>query len=46
MNPFGEINAMRGAEQVEISGIVPVTHHGKPVEQRNVVLLRHHAHII
>ena len=34
------------AEQVEISGVIPVTHDGEPVEQRNVVLLRHHPHII
>ena len=26
--------------------IIPVTHDGEAVEQRNVVLLRHHAHII
>ena len=46
MNALGEIDAMRGAEQVEISSVVPVTHDGKAVEQRDLVLLRHHPHII
>ena len=46
MNPFGHVGAMNGTEQVEISGVVPVTHDTKAVEQRNIMLLRHHAHII
>ena len=46
MNIFGELNAMRGAEQIKISGVVPVTHNGKPVEQRNVMLLGDHTHTI
>ena len=46
MNPFGHVGAMNGTEQVEISGVVPMTHNAEPVEQRNIMLLRHHAHII
>ena len=46
MNPFGHVGAMKGTEQVEISGVVPVTHDGEPVEQRHLVLLGHHAQII
>ena len=42
----GQIDAVRGAEQVKISELIPVTHYGEPVEQRNIVLLRHHPHII
>jgi hypothetical protein len=37
---------MNGTEQIEISGVVPVTHDAKPVEQRNIMLLRGHTHII
>src|SRR5438552_14249860 len=43
MNTFGQFRAMRGAEQVEISGVVPVQHAGDPVEQRHSVPLRHYA---
>ena len=46
MNPLGHVSAMYVAEQVEISGFIPVTHDGEPVEQRNIVLLCHHAHVI
>ena len=42
MNPLGHIGAMNGTEQVEISGVIPVTHDAKPVEQRNIMLLRGH----
>ena len=43
---FASSSPCDGAEQVEISLIVPLTHDGETIEQRNVVLLRHHAHII
>ena len=46
MNTFGQFRAMRGAEQVKISGVVPVPHDGEPVEQRHIVLLRHDANTI
>ncbi len=46
MHTLGQFNAMGGAEQVKIAGIIPVMHDGEPVEQRNVMLLCHHAHII
>src|SRR3954454_4992952 len=46
MHALRQFKSVRGAEQVEVSGFVPVAHHGKTIEQRNVVLLRHHAHII
>ena len=46
MDAFGEIKAVRCAEQVKISGVIPLTHDGEPVEQRNIVLLRHHPHTI
>jgi hypothetical protein len=39
MNLLGHIIAMDVAEQVEISGFIPVTHDREPVEQRNIVLL-------
>ena len=46
VNIFGQLDAVRRAEQVEIPCVVPVMHNGKPIEQRNVVLLRNHTHII
>src|SRR6476661_3079153 len=46
MNIFGHVHAMRGTEQIKISSVVPVTHNGKPVEQRNVMLLGDHTHTI
>src|SRR5882672_149951 len=46
MNTLGQINTVRGAEQVEISSLIPVTHIGKTIEQRDLVRLRHHPHII
>ena len=41
-----KVDAVRCAEQVEIPLVVPVAHDGETVEQRNIVLLRHHAHVI
>ena len=46
VHALGKIEAMRRAEQVKVSRVIPLTHDGETVEQRNVVLLRHHAHII
>ncbi len=46
MDTLRELHAMRRAEKVEVSLFVPVAHNGEPIEQRNVMLLRHHTHII
>lgn len=46
MDTLREVDTMRSAEKIEVSLLIPVAHDSKPVEQRNVVLLRHHAHII
>ena len=46
MDALGQLETVRRAEQIEISVLVPLTHDGETVEQRNVVLLRHHAHVI
>ena len=46
MDALRKLEAMRCAEKVEVSLFVPVTHDGEPVEQRNVVPLRDHTHII
>jgi len=42
---FSRSISMRCAETVEIPLVVPFAL-GETVEQRNIVLLRHHAHII
>src|SRR5690606_42055660 len=46
VNLLGQVDTMRGAEQVKISGVAPLLHNREPVEQRNVVLLRHHLDIV
>ena len=46
MNAHRKVNPVHGAEKVEISVIIPLMHDGEAVEQRDIVLLRHGAHII
>src|ERR1700731_777590 len=46
MNALRKLDAVRRAKKVEISGVVPLTHDGETVEQRDVVLLCDQAHII
>ena len=46
MHALRKVDAVRGAEKVEIPLVIPLMHDGETVEQRNVVPQRHHAHII
>src|SRR3954454_16703536 len=42
----GKLHTVERGEQVEVSGVVPLMHDGEAIEQRHVVLLRDHPHVI
>src|SRR3954471_4979818 len=44
MHALGQLHAWRRAKQVKLATFVPLPHDGEPIEQRDVVLLRHHTH--
>jgi len=46
MDTLGQIDPVRRAEKIEISLVVPLMHDGKAVEERDLMLLRHQAHIV
>src|SRR3954451_21411217 len=46
MDLFRQLGPARRAEQVELALIIPLPHDREPIEQRNIVLLRHHPHIV
>src|SRR5579859_1445839 len=46
MNPLRRLQAMVRAKEIEIALIVPLMHDPEAIEQRNVVRLRHRAHVV
>ena len=46
VHALGKHIILSGGIEVECAGIGPMPHNGKPVEQRNLVLLRHHPHVV
>src|SRR5262245_61819798 len=46
MYALSEHVVLAGGIKIESAGVGPVPHDGKPIEQRDLVLLRHHTHVI
>src|SRR5579883_373477 len=46
MHALCKLGAMHGAEKIEIPLLIPLTHDGESIEQRNIVLLRNCADVV